>query len=310
MLWNRVVARLRRYRNALRQIDSATPQPRQFEPALPLLQQIEPLLPLLRQIEPVLRDAGPLLRQVEPVKLRLLLTEQLLFNLIGQFNPPKDLPADYKSILGQYYAYGEWARVALDVANQYYEGDYFEFGSEGLNTLCNFLSAFHLNGHDRNKPNVRCFAFDIFGDPRKDEGLTSTEQTYFNAYTKGPAFYGEMEEKLRSFGLMEGRVELIKGYFKDTLDDAFKARLRAENRRVGFAFLDCNIPSSYKTCLDFLVDFIHEEKAFIYLDEYFQFGSVANLFDEFSATVLKRYGLKARYIRTAGAYGALFALLK
>jgi hypothetical protein len=58
------------------------------------------------------------------------------------------------------------------------------------------------------------------------------------------------------------------------------------------------------------VDFIHEEKAFIYLDEYFQFGSVANLFDEFSATVLQRYGLKARYVRTAGAYGALFALLK
>jgi hypothetical protein len=52
-----------------------------------------------------------------------------------------------------------------------------------------------------------------------------------------------MEKKLRDFGLMAGRVELIKGYFKDTLNDVFKARLRAENRRIGVAFLDCNIPS-------------------------------------------------------------------
>jgi hypothetical protein len=271
---------------------------------------MEPLLPLLQQIEPVLRDAGPLLRQVEPYKLRLSLTELLLFNLIGQFNPPKELPAEAKSILGQYYAYTEWSRIALDVANQYQDGDYFEFGSEGLNTLCNFLAAFHLNGHDKNKPDVRFFAFDVFGDPRKDSELSSTEQKYFDAYTKGSTFFGEMQEKLRNFGLLEGRVELVKGYFKDTLNDEFKARLRAENRRVGFAFLDCNIPSSYKTCLDFLVEFIHPEKSFIYLDEYFQFGSVANEFDEFCATVLERRGLKARYVRTAGAYGALFCLAK
>jgi hypothetical protein len=208
--------------------------------------------------------------------------------------------------LHQYFAYSEWSRVALDVAGQYPNGDYFEFGSEGLNTLCNFLAAFHLNGHDRNKPNVRCFAFDVFGDPGDDSDLTATEGAYFNVHRRGESYYGEMEKKLRDFGLMEGRVELIKGYFKDTLNDAFKARLRAENRRVGFAFLDCNIPSSYKTCFDFLVEFIQEDKAFIYMDEYFQIPGVATLFDEFSTRVLERYGLRARYVRTAGAYGAYF----
>jgi hypothetical protein len=234
----------------------------------------------------------------------------LLFNEIGQFRSPKELPETTKATLAQYFAYSEWARIALDVANQYPDGDYFEFGSEGLNTLCNFLAAFHLNGHDRNKPNVKCFAFDVFGDPGDDSSLTSMERKYFNVYRKGPSFYGDMEKKLRNFGLMEGRVELIKGYFKDTLGDAFRARLRGENRRVGFAFLDCNIPSSYKTCLDFLVDFIEEKKFFIYMDEYFQIEGVATLFDEFCSTVLERYGLKARYIRTAGAYGALFVLIR
>ena len=241
----------------------------------------------------------------------LSVTRLGLFNATtGQFESPKDLPKEVKSILAQYFSYSEWARIALDVANQYPGGDYFEFGSEGLNTLCNFLAAFHLNGHDQNKPNVRCFAFDVFGDPGDDSNLTSTEQTYFNVHKRGQSFYGEMEEKLRDFGLMSGRVELIKGYFKDTLNDAFKTRLRAEKRRVGVAFLDCNIPSSYKTCFDFLVEFIQEHKAFVYMDEYFQIPGVATLFDEFCSAVLERYGLKARYIRTAGAFGALFVLIR
>jgi hypothetical protein len=243
-------------------------------------------------------------------KIRLSLIQYILFNNTGQFRSPKNLTAPIKSILAQNFAYSEWARIALDVANQYPNGDYFEFGSEGLNTLCNFLAAFHLNGHDQNKPEVRCFAFDVFGDPADDASLTSTEQTYFNVHTRSQRFYGDMEKKLRDFGLMAGRVELIKGYFKDTLNDVFKARLRAEKRRIGFAFLDCNIPSSYKTCFDFLVEFIQEDKAFIYMDEYFQIPGVAALFDEFCAAALERYGLQARYVRTAGAYGALFVLIR
>lgn len=243
------------------------------------------------------------------LEARVAKAKDSLFNIIGQFQPPKDLPPDIGSILAQYYAYSEWARIALDVANQYADGDYFEFGSEGLNTLCNFLTAFHLNGHDRSKPDVKCFAFDVFGDPSDDPSLPSPEQTYFNVYRKGSSYYAEMQKKLDDFGLMAGRVELIKGYFKDTLNEAFKNRLRAENRRVGFAFLDCNIPSSYKTVFDFLVDFLHEDKFFIYLDEYFQIPGVASLFDEFCSAVHERYGLKARYIRTAGAYGALFVFI-
>ena len=253
-------------------------------------------------------ENGVLLPLSEQTEMRKIW--HLLFNNIGQFQSPKHLPATIKPILAQYFSYSEWARIALDVANQYPGGDYFEFGSEGLNTLCNFLAAFHLNGHDQNKPDVRCFAFDIFGDPRDDASLTSTEQTYFNVHRRsGQDYYGEMEKKLHDFGLMAGRVELIKGYFKDTLNDAFKSRLHAEKRRVGFAFLDCNIVSSYKTCFDFLVEFIREERAFIYMDEYFQIPGVATLFDEFCSAVLKRYGLKARYIRTAGAFGALFVLI-
>jgi hypothetical protein len=77
------------------------------------------------------------------------------------------------------------------------------------------------------------------------------------------------------------RVELIKGHFEDSLNDSFKARLRTENRRIGFAFLDCNIAPSYKTCFDFPRDFIREDRAFIYMDEYFQTNEVPGLFQGF-----------------------------
>lgn len=259
-----------------------------------------------RQVSPVIEQ---LILNLDP---SLLSIAQYKFNMLdsnGQFKPVKNVPDDIKSMIAQGYAYSEWARVALDVANQYESGDYFEFGSEGLNTLCNFLVAFHLNGYDLLKPNVKCFAFDIFGDPRHDDSLTSDEQRYFQAYTKGKNYYREMQLKYESYEIMKGRVELIKGYFKDTLNDDFKKRLRNENRNIGFAFLDCNIPSSYETCFNFMEEFINPKKSFVYLDEYYQFPEVANLYDKFVLNVSERYGLKSRFVRTAGAYGALFRLM-
>jgi hypothetical protein len=41
----------------------------------------------------------------------------------------------------------------------------------------------------------------------------------------------------------------VPGYYQDTL----KAELRAENRKVGFAFLDVNTDASYKIVLHFLL---------------------------------------------------------
>ena len=38
---------------------------------------------------------------------------------------------------------------------------------------------------------------------------------------------------------------MVPGYFQDTLNDALKAKMKAEKRRVGFAFLDCSLGSSY-----------------------------------------------------------------
>lgn len=256
------------------------------------------------------------LSKVEPQVLEIYLTKIRMFNQMGVFYPLKDIAPDIKSMIAQGYAYGEWPRIALDVSTQYMSnpgGDYFEFGSEGLNTLCNFLTAFHLNGNDKRFPSMRFFAFDIFGDPQPRSEMGLEEEVYFKAHTYRSSFssyYEEMKAKLREFGLMEDRVELIKGYFSETLSDQFKTRLRKEKRSIGFAFLDCNIPSSYKTALNFVEEFIHPDHSWIYLDEYFQCPEVPAIFNQFCRHVEERYQLKPFYVRTAGSFGALFKMMK
>jgi hypothetical protein len=229
----------------------------------------------------------------------------------GRLRTTRYLPWFIRRPIANHFAYRDWAQIALIVANQYPGGDYFEFGSEGFRTFRNFLSAFHLNGHAERMPDVKFFAFDVFGEPKPDVALTDTEQPYFAVYRDlGAYHYRKAETRLRHHRLMLDRCVVVKGHFEDTLNSDFKARLRAENRRIGFAFLDCNIASSYKTCFDFLQDFIRPDRAFVYMDEYFQTNEVPALFDAFCAAVGDRHRLRARYIRNAGAFGALFILMR
>lgn len=229
----------------------------------------------------------------------------------GRVRTTKYLPRGLRISLAAYFACRERAEIALMVANQYPGGDYFEFGSESFRTFSNFLSAFHLNAHDETMPDVKFFAFDVFGEPRPDPVLSGEQKAYFGFYRSlGEYHYRKAEARLRNHGVLFERCEVVKGYYHETLNDAFKARLKAENRRFGFAFLDCNIPASYKTCFDFLEEFVRPDRCFIYMDEYFQTHEVPGQFEAFCANVRARHGLHARYIRNAGAYGALFILMR
>lgn len=235
---------------------------------------------------------------------------RLMISHDGRLRTTRYLPWYLRRAMSAHFAYREWAQIALIVANQFPGGDYFEFGSESFRTFRNFLSAFHLNGHSTKLPDTRFYAFDVFGEPKSDDGLSETERPYFAVYKGlGTRHYRISEAKLKRHGLMLDRCRIIKGHFEDTLNENFKAQLRSENRHVGFAFLDCNIPSSYKTCLDFIGEFLNPDRTFIYLDEYFQIKGVADLFDDFSAAMQSKRGFKTRFVRDAGAFGALFCLM-
>jgi hypothetical protein len=217
------------------------------------------------------------------------------------------LPERLKRLFELRYQMRERAEIALAVASMYPGGDYFEFGCAGFRTFRNFLTAFDLNDRPRLAPDTKFFAFDVFGDIESGSGPRN-ERAYFEHY-RGDEIYKQNFQQLKRHRLLTDRIEVVKGYFEDTLDEAFRTRMRKENRRVGFAFLDCNVYSSYKTCFNFLEEFIQPGRAFVYMDEYYCTGGIPELFGKFSSAVLKRHEMRAYYVRNAGGFGALFCFM-
>ncbi len=84
---------------------------------------------------------------------------------------------------------------------------------------------------------------------------------------------------LEPYGALKDRCVIVPGYFQDTLSEEFKAKMRANNQKIGFAFLDVNTGYSYKVVFDWLIDVMNGEKMFIYLDEYFTDPPVPPLYD-------------------------------
>jgi hypothetical protein len=244
-------------------------------------------------------------------ELRGLLAEAAwsrMFRHSGIMRSSRYLPARLKRVFEGRYAMRERADIALAVASMYPGGDYFEFGCAGFRTFRNFLTAFDLNDRPALSPDTRFFAFDVFGDVDAGGG-PRREAEYFEHY-RGDEIYRKNFLQLKRHQLLADRIEIVKGYFEDTLNEKFRARLRNENRRVGFAFLDCNIGSSYKTCFDFLEEFIQEGRAFVYMDEYFCTEGVPELFEKFCSAVRQRHHMRAHYVRNAGGFGALFCFMR
>jgi hypothetical protein len=146
--------------------------------------------------------------------------------------------------------------------------DHFEFGSDGLGTFRNFLTAFDLSGHGTTNLSARSYAFDIFGD-LSGTG-TGTDADYFEHWSnaRGGDKFGQARRILDTHNLFKDRFFLKKGYFQDTLTQEFKRELKDEGRHIGTLFLDCNIGESYLVVFDWSIDLIAASRCFVYMDEY------------------------------------------
>jgi hypothetical protein len=202
------------------------------------------------------------------------------------------------------------SEIALDVCSNFPGGDYFEFGAGSLNSFRAFLSAFQLNGLAERFPDSRFYAFDIFGNPDIGSGPPAAERQYFEHW-RNPYDLAAPVRTLKRFGQLKDRCHIVQGYFQDTLNDDFKAMMKRENRKIGFAFLDVNIASSYKFLFDFLLEVMTRDRMFIEIDEYFEEHkpSIHPFYLDFAAEAKRRYNLDSLYMRNAGAFGALFCLM-
>lgn len=212
-----------------------------------------------------------------------------------------------------YFHHREKSEVALTAGSSWYGGDYFEFGSHDLATFRSMLSAYHICAMTKNYPDVRFYGFDIFGDPTvnapKNNAVDTGENLtdYFAPYTIRGNKIKQHYQYLDEHNLYRDQCFLVQGLFQNTLTPEFKAKYKSEKRKIGFAFLDCNMQSSYKTVFEFIFDLMAEQ-SYIYMDEYFQGPYVIEFYQQFVDELRRKRNMGSVYIRNAGGFGGLFRL--
>ncbi len=223
-----------------------------------------------------------------------------------------------------YFHHKEKAEIMLCIASSWYGGDFMEFGSGDLNTFRDFLTAYNICGMTRAYPDVKFFAFDIFGKLEEDAGDL---KIYFDPYTKRGDTLLWHQNLLNKHGLYLDKCQLVQGLFKNTLTKEFKEKWRndkvagvdysetalhlapehrnSKTREIGFASIDCNVWSSYKTVFEFIFDML-APNSYIYLDEGLQSPEVIEGFKKFTTMLRIKRNLNCIYIRNAGGFGALY----
>lgn len=225
-----------------------------------------------------------------------------------------------------YFHHYQKAEIMMTVASSWYGGDMMEFGSGDLNTFRDFLTAYNICGMTRAYPDVKFFAFDIFGKLEKDAGELTD---YFAPYTKNGDSLRWHQNLLNNHGLYVDQCQLIQGLFSDTLTQELKEKWRndkisgidysktalhlapehrnSDMRQLGFASIDCNIGSSYKTVFEWIFDML-APNSYVYMDEGLQSPEVLAMWSQFKKALRTKRNIGTAYIRNAGGFGSLWRL--
>ena len=225
-----------------------------------------------------------------------------------------------------YFHHKEKAEIMMTVASSWYGGDFFEFGSHDLNTFRDFLTAYNVCGMTRQYEDVQFWGFDIFGKLDKDIGDL---KKYFEPYSSQGDRLGHHQNLLVKHGLYVDQCHLVQGLFEDNLTQELKDKWRNDKsptedhsktalhlpeeyrnsakRQIGFASIDCNVPSSYKVVFEWLFD-VMAPNSYIYMDEGLQSAEVLAMWRQFVTELVRKRGIDAAYVRNAGGFGSLWRL--
>lgn len=225
-----------------------------------------------------------------------------------------------------FFHHSQKAECMLTACTSWYGGDMMEFGSHDLNTFRDFLTSYDICGMTRAYPDMQFWAFDIFGKLEKDVG----EHTkYFEPYSKQGDRLEYHDQLVAGHGIHVDKCRLVQGLFEDTLTQELKEKWRNDKvagadysgtalhlpaehrnsakRQIGFASLDCNIPSSYKTVFEWIFDAM-APNSYIYMDEGLQSPEVLAMWRIFVNQLVQKRNMDAVYIRNAAGFGSLWRL--
>jgi len=225
-----------------------------------------------------------------------------------------------------HYHHREKSDVMMAICSSWYGGDMMEFGSGDLNTFRDFLTAYNICGMTRQYPDVQFWAFDIFGKLRKDVGDL---KAYFDPYIKRGDTLLWHQDLLKKHGLYVDQCRLMQGLFEDTLTRELKDAWHndkdagidysqialhlpteyrnSSKRQIGFASIDCNVPTSYKTVFEWIFD-VMAPNSYIYMDEGLQSPDVMAQWSHFRQALATKRHIRTAYICNAGGFGSLWRL--
>ncbi len=148
------------------------------------------------------------------------------------------------------------------------EGDYLEFGVYEGRRLS---FAFYLAQRNNNK-SMRFCAFDSF------EGLPPISGVDFEGYQQfSQGEYScdrrRFDDSISKNGVDVDKVEVVEGWYRDTLNDETKQRLGI--KAAAIVWIDCDLYESTVPVLDFITDYVQDGTVVIF-DDWFCFRGDPN----------------------------------
>ncbi len=154
-------------------------------------------------------------------------------------------------------------RKAFDyICSSQIDGDYYEFGCHRARTFRMALT----ESRKHNKTSMNYLAFDSFeGLPLnvindadvqeyKKNALTTTEEEFLKIINK--------------HGLYLDKIDLYKGYYKDSLTDTLQEKLISERKKISLVNIDCDLYESALPIFPF-IDPLLQLGSVIYIDDLF-----------------------------------------
>ena len=185
------------------------------------------------------------------------------------------------------------------------KGDYHEYGTFAGNSFRAFLTHAKLMGYVDWDPDVKFYGFDSF------EGLPEFKRksALDHVWKPGSMAFSEKDfwQSLKDHGMYLDKIEVIKGFFNDTLTKGLQKKYMDSGRKIAFANIDCDLYESAAPVFEFIEPLL-QEGTLVYIDDYFAGynGSpkrgVAGAFNEYR----EKSKFSFHSFRTVGYWGRSF----
>jgi hypothetical protein len=167
----------------------------------------------------------------------------------------------YNQVNRQAVKYAFYVQAFDFITDNRIAGDYHEYGCHRARTFRMALT--EARRHNLNS--MRFFAFDSF------EGLPEPESApSVPTWTKGALKTPEEEfwRLIQEHGIYTDQCRTVKGFYKESLTHALAEKFAANEQKIAFACIDCDLYESAVPVLAFISPLL-QVGSLIYIDDYF-----------------------------------------